>query len=317
MFRIFRPPTGWSALAARVFLGAFLGLLPATGGARGPWLEWKNCAREENDANDGDSFHVKADGQEYILRLYLVDAPESDNGFPERVAEQGKYFGIRPEQSLQLGELAARFVEEKLARPFTVRTSKQSAMGRSNSPRFYAVVETSEGDLGELLVANGLARVHGVAPAAEDSPLPKDEKQKLRRLEAEARRLKVGGWGATTGRMAARVPAQGSAVKRDPFDAFFHPERPAPAPRQVILPKRIVIASDAGPPAAAARTETKLNPNTATLAELIKLKGIGPVLAQRIVEARPFQSADELRRVKGIGAKRYQQIRPQFSSGDL
>ena len=36
------------------------------------------------------------------------------------------------------------------------------------------------------------------------------------------------------------------------------------------------------------------------------------VLAARIVAARPFKSADDLRRVKGIGAKKYERIRPFF-----
>ena len=37
--------------------------------------EWKtltNCRLIENESNDGDSFHVKADGEEHIFRLYFV-----------------------------------------------------------------------------------------------------------------------------------------------------------------------------------------------------------------------------------------------------
>ena len=40
---------------------------------------------------------------------------------------------------------------------------------------------------------------------------------------------------------------------------------------------------------------------------------IGPTLSARIIQAReqrPFQSADELRRVKGIGAKTLKELRP-------
>jgi endonuclease YncB( thermonuclease family) len=33
----------------------------------------------ENASNDGDSFHVKADGEERIFRLYFVDTPESES----------------------------------------------------------------------------------------------------------------------------------------------------------------------------------------------------------------------------------------------
>ena len=44
------------------------------------------------------------------------------------------------------------------------------------------------------------------------------------------------------------------------------------------------------------------------------VKGIGPVLAKQIIETRqkagPFTSHDDLRRVRGIGSKRLEQIRP-------
>jgi competence ComEA-like helix-hairpin-helix protein len=53
----------------------------------------------------------------------------------------------------------------------------------------------------------------------------------------------------------------------------------------------------------------RINVNTATAAELEALPGIGPVIAQRIVEGRPYRSVDDLGRVKGIGKKRLEEIR--------
>lgn len=292
-----------------IFALAFLLSSPLAGGAE--WEVWRNCRLEADDSNDGDSFHIRAGKGEFILRLYLVDTPETDEGFPERVAEQARYFGITPAQAMQLGELAQSFMEEKLARPFTVHTARHTAMGRSSKPRFYAYVETDQGDLGELLIANGLARVHGVGAAGDSGRSGKSERQKLRRLELEARKQKVGGWGAATGRLNARLPGKGEKGF-DAFDAFFHPERvvtQTPSPQAVPLAR----ARTSTPPVPApTETGAKLDPNTATLEELIKLKGIGPVLASRIIEARPFQSADELRKVRGIGPKKYAELRPHF-----
>jgi DNA uptake protein ComE-like DNA-binding protein len=52
--------------------------------------------------------------------------------------------------------------------------------------------------------------------------------------------------------------------------------------------------------------------NTATEKELTTVPGIGHVMAARIIAARPFRSADDLKRVSGIGEKKYAQIRPYF-----
>lgn len=57
-----------------------------------------------------------------------------------------------------------------------------------------------------------------------------------------------------------------------------------------------------------------INLNTATVAELTALPKVGAKLAQRIVDYRTqhktFKSVDELRNVKGMGAKMLDGIRP-------
>jgi competence protein ComEA len=55
-----------------------------------------------------------------------------------------------------------------------------------------------------------------------------------------------------------------------------------------------------------------LDVNTASTEALQGIPGLGPVLAGRIIAARPFKSADELGKVKGIGKIKYQQLRPHF-----
>ena len=60
-----------------------------------------------------------------------------------------------------------------------------------------------------------------------------------------------------------------------------------------------------------------LNINTATAAQLETLDGIGPALAQRIVEYRetngPFASVEGLLEVKGLGPGILEAIRPQIT----
>jgi competence protein ComEA len=55
-----------------------------------------------------------------------------------------------------------------------------------------------------------------------------------------------------------------------------------------------------------------ININTANRYHLAKLPGIGPKLAECIIESRethgPFNSPEEIMRVKGIGQKKYQVI---------
>jgi competence protein ComEA len=77
----------------------------------------------------------------------------------------------------------------------------------------------------------------------------------------------------------------------------------------------LVAAGAGGQPAeeAAGGSGSKVNLNTATLAELDALPGVGPVTARRILDWRAangrFASVDQLREVDGIGESRFAQLR--------
>jgi len=72
-------------------------------------------------------------------------------------------------------------------------------------------------------------------------------------------------------------------------------------------------------PAASADKAPVLNLNTATVAELEHLPGIGPKVAARIVDYRtkkgPFRKTEELMNVQGIGEKSFLKLRAQLTVG--
>jgi len=65
------------------------------------------------------------------------------------------------------------------------------------------------------------------------------------------------------------------------------------------------------------RSYSLVNINTAAASELQRLNGVGPVLAKRIVDCRqangPFFEEKELLKVKGIGPKLYERVEKNIS----
>jgi DNA uptake protein ComE-like DNA-binding protein len=285
-------------MTGRIFFTAVVFSVAALSvGAGDDWVKLDRCELIPNPSNDGDSIHVRANQKEYIFRLYLVDAPETDAANPARLIEQAKYFGISVPQVIELGEAAKAFVNEKLAEPFTVVTHMANAMGRSKIERFYAFVQAKDGDLGEQLIANGLARIHGTSATPPGASSSAAERQRLEQLEGEAKRRKVGGWG-----MSGQPLNVASAT---------------PQPFANGSPSISVTPAQAAPIPSTSKNErlfpAKFDINTATEKELRLIPGIGPVMARRIIDARPFRSADDLKKVNGIGDKKYAQIRPYFN----
>ena len=81
------------------------------------------------------------------------------------------------------------------------------------------------------------------------------------------------------------------------------PQPPAPAP-----PRPATAGAKKIQPG-----EPPINVNTATADELQRLPGVGPVTAQNIIASRataPFQTVNDLDKVKGIGPKTVEKLRP-------
>jgi endonuclease YncB( thermonuclease family) len=295
--------------------------------AEGAWETLEGCQLTRNDSNDGDSFHVRHNGQDYIFRLYFVDTPESDEMFPARVQEQAEVFGTDTQRVLAVGKEATRFAARQLARPFTVVTQRQDARGMSRLPRYFAFVTTADGqDLGELLVAKGLARSYGVAAAP-----PGKRIEQLRReydtLQARAKASKLGAWGGARGRAVADLSSEdepeaaeadagsedlvakvwaSSALLFEPVEEL--PDSSLEATEVQTPVEEVPVAPGNENPGVT--KDGKVDLNHATVGELQTLPGIDAATAEAIVAARPLAGFHELLRIPGITPATLREIFP-------
>jgi endonuclease YncB( thermonuclease family) len=162
----------------------------------GPWETIRNAKLIDNPWNDGDSFHVLANGTHRVFRLYFVDTPETDRSLSDRIKTQAAYFNIPPTQVSALGEKAAAVSESLLkGKSLTIHTRWRDALGRSKLGRYYALIEVDGKDLGGLLVQQGLARVYGMKTDLPDGSDAARMTNRLQQLEREAKSKKAGAWG--------------------------------------------------------------------------------------------------------------------------
>lgn len=291
--------------------------------ASSEWITMKDCRLVPSDGNDGDSFHFLSGGQEYIARLYFVDCAEKDDQVPDRIVKQMEAFGVTEDKVYRYGHEAKKFTERVLARPFTVVTRFQDAMGRSKLPRYYSFIfpNGTRKDLGSLLAEAGLARSFGQT-AQNDLRL---DRAHYDRLEERARREGMGIFGG-------RKPPASEHIDEPP--ALPTPQRANPAPPSqpsVSEPEptfgEALIAdlqasndallasvagaspSGSGNPAPAGKAEA-INLNTANQSRLESLPGIGRSLAKAIIEHRPYATLDDLRRVPRLGDSAIEGIAP-------
>ncbi|MEO0453379.1 MAG: helix-hairpin-helix domain-containing protein [Verrucomicrobiota bacterium] len=249
----------------------------------------------ETDWADGDSFRVQfPDGKEHTLRLYGADCIEwhvTDDSDARRLRAQRRYFGISKyggssQASIELAKSeagkAAEAVREILKKPFTVYTSFADGRGSAKYKRIYAFVETSEGhDLSTWIVQNGFARAYGVYRSTPDGLTQDEYREQLKDAELVAVRKGAGTWAYTDWEA---LPSERQAQRMDDRE------------EQIAMGKTPLTGL--------------VDINTASRDELMAVPGIGEVTANRIIEARPYKSIDELTRVSGIGSKTLEKFRP-------
>jgi endonuclease YncB( thermonuclease family) len=186
---------------ALLHAGAVLAADTAAHKRKAPEKKWHtldNCRYVEREGNDGDSFGLQCASRKFILRLYFVDAPETNLQFNERAREQAQHFGATLDETLKAGYRARDLVHSLLGGAFLVLTKRASAPGRSKEPRYYGLVQVGGRYLHEVLLAEGLAQVKGVSTALPDGTKSHDYVARLRALENQARAEHKGVWATSS-----------------------------------------------------------------------------------------------------------------------
>lgn len=243
------------------------------------------------------------DGRKLTVRLYGVDCIETaatNETLARRLRAQRRYFGLGGDNSVDsgetarlLGKKAATRTAELLGEPFTLETAFSDARGSGVSQRVYGFVTLKDGrDLAAVLVGEGWARAFGIARNRIDGTSAEEYRQHLADLELVAAASRRGIWAKTDWSKLAADRADERHEQHE-IDALLGRVPPSQG----------------------------IDPNTASVALLETLPGIGPVLAKRIVQERGirrFESAGDLARVKGISGRVLENLQPhiRFAAAD-
>ena len=166
----------------------------------------KNCKLITGRNSDGDSFHVKHGKDENEFRLYFVDTPESkykeygrgqNNG--KRLDQQAKYFGeMGRDEVAKVGADAKAFVLGILKeKPFEILTKWEGVHKDPARQHAFVIVEWEgrEVYLHELLVAQGLVRVHTYGADLPGGKGWKQQREYLETWEKKVKKAGIGAWG--------------------------------------------------------------------------------------------------------------------------
>lgn len=233
------------------------------------WEVLTDC-RLEALAPSGNTLQVLAGGQHYRFRPYFVDPVATEAESAETLEDQARYFSLPTNSVKTTGRRTSAATRDFLGDGFEVVTKWADARTDDAGPVYFAFLRRRGEHLSLELVEAGLARIYGVPPtgAWPGGMDPEAFLFGLKQAERRAQQKAIGIW----------------SVARD-------------SPQ--LAGSDLEAVSDR----TGAGTTATLDINTASAAEIATLPGIGPALAERIIEARPFDSVDAITSVPGISAR--------------
>jgi competence ComEA-like helix-hairpin-helix protein len=254
------------------------------------WQKFDNCKIIQKSSNDGDSFLVKSNDRIINIRLYFIDCPESSaptKTDARRLREQTRYFGLNNSAlTINYGKKATELTSKLLEKPFILYTVFARAMGRSKNPRVYGyIIASNKKNITEELVKNGFARVRGVGRKLPDGTARDEYIEILKDLEVAAMLKRAGIWEKSDSDRIAVLRAEQRKEDKE------------------LKAIQTNINEDGN---------VTIDLNDAKKDEIMKIKGIGSVFAERIIAERPYKTVNDLKKVKGIGEKTFQRIKKYF-----
>ncbi|RNC29919.1 MAG: ComE operon protein 1 [Candidatus Dichloromethanomonas elyunquensis] len=116
-----------------------------------------------------------------------------------------------------------------------------------------------------------------------------------------------------------------AGLQADADTEVLNPAQKLKDGQKIVVPSKLPIESgqtgslDAAVKSPSAGLTVKININKAGVGELDSIPGIGPAIAQRIIDYRTqnglFSSPEEIQKVSGIGPKTYEKMAPYVTIG--
>jgi competence protein ComEA len=148
--------------------------------------------------------------------------------------------------------------------------------------------------LGCLLMAAA-----AMLPRWQARPRPVRVEQPLITVSVEGQVARPGAYELEFGARVADLLEAAGGLKPSAARALVALAAPVTDGEVVLVP---ALTSDAG--------TTRVSLNSASSITLQTLPGVGPAIAERIIEHRPYSRLDDLIRVPGIGERTLQRLRP-------